>query len=155
MNSLEEIKIKQTLMDIIENFQTINQEFEIFSINEIDTDFTLKILKNHLEQIMIFLLDNAIKFSTNEKVIQINVRHTDKQLTIEVKDYGLGIPKEELPFVLNRFYRVDKARGRKHGGNGLGLSIAKGLLDIYQGTLEVDSVYGKWTKVQITFPLDR
>ena len=102
---------------------------------DIGTDFTLKILKSHLEQIMIILLDNAIKFSTNEKVIQINVRHTDKQLTIEVKDYGVGIPKEELPFVLNRFYRVDKARGRKHGGNGLGLSIAKRLLDIYQGNV--------------------
>ena len=85
-------------MDIIENFQTINQEFEIFSINEIDTDFTLKILKNHLEQIMIFLLDNAIKFSTNEKVIQINVRHTDKQLTIEVKDYGAGYPERRITF---------------------------------------------------------
>ena len=124
---------------------------EIFSTIDIDTDFTIKILKSHLEQIMIILLDNAIKYSTNEKVIQINVRHTDKQLTIEVKDYGVGIPKEELPFVLNRFYRVDKARSRKHGGNGLGLSIAKRLLDIYRGSLEIDSVYGKWTKVKLLF----
>ncbi|MCF6410063.1 HAMP domain-containing sensor histidine kinase [Pseudalkalibacillus salsuginis] len=154
MNSLEEVKIKEILVDIVENFQTTNNDFEIFSTIDIDMDFTIKILKSHLEQIMIILLDNAIKYSTNEKVIQINVRHTEKQLTIEVKDYGVGIPKEELPFVLNRFYRVDKARSRKYGGNGLGLSIAKRLLDIYQGTIEIDSVYGKWTKVLVSFPLD-
>ncbi|MDC3417156.1 HAMP domain-containing sensor histidine kinase [Aquibacillus salsiterrae] len=151
---LEEVNLKDSLLDIIENFQTVNNDFEISSTMDIDTEFTLKILKSHLEQIMIILLDNAIKYSTNEKVIQINVKHTNKQLTIEVKDFGVGIPKEELPFVRNRFYRVDKARSRKHGGNGLGLSIATRLLDIYRGTIEVDSVYGKWTKVQISFPLD-
>lgn len=153
-NSLEEVKMKGIMEDIVENFQTINNDFKISSTIDIDTDFTIKILKNHLEQIMVILLDNAIKYSTEEKVIQINVRHTDKHLMIEVKDYGMGIPKEELAFVLNRFYRVDKARSRKDGGNGLGLSIAKRLLDIYRGTLEIDSMYGKWTKVQITIPLD-
>ncbi|MFT4413405.1 HAMP domain-containing sensor histidine kinase [Bacillus sp. UMB0728] len=153
-NSLEEVKMKEIMEDIVENFQTINNDFKISSTIDIETDFTIKILKSHLEQIMIILLDNATKYSTDEKVIQINVRHSDRQLMIEVKDYGVGIPKEELPFVLNRFYRVDKARSRKHGGNGLGLSIAKRILDIYRGTLEIDSVYGKWTKVQITFPLD-
>ncbi|MFJ7978283.1 ATP-binding protein [Peribacillus sp. NPDC096379] len=153
-NSLEEVKIKEILVDIVENFKIINNDFEILSTIDISSDFTLKILKSHLEQIMIILLDNAIKYSANEKIIQIYVRNTGKQLTIEVKDYGVGIPKEELPFVSNRFYRVDKARSRKHGGNGLGLSIAKRLLDIYQGTIEMDSVYGKWTKVQITFTLE-
>ncbi len=153
-NSLEEVKIKEILVDIVENFKTINNDFEIFSTIDISSDFTLKILKSHLEQIMIILLDNAIKYSANKKVIQIYVRNADKQLTIEVKDYGVGIPKEELPFVSNRFYRVDKARSRKYGGNGLGLSIAKRLLDIYQGTIEMDSVYGKWTKVQIIFALE-
>ncbi|WP_066073768.1 HAMP domain-containing sensor histidine kinase [Neobacillus soli] len=154
MNPMEKVKIKEILVDIVENFNTLNNDFEIFSTIDISTDFTINILKSHLEQIMIILLDNAIKYSANEKVIQINVRHTDKLLTIEVKDYGMGITKEELPFVVNRFYRVDKARSRKHGGNGLGLSIAKRLLDMYQGTIEIDSVYGKWTKVMIAFPLD-
>ncbi|CAM3823731.1 MULTISPECIES: HAMP domain-containing sensor histidine kinase [Mesobacillus] len=154
MNSLEEVKMKEVMEDIVENFQTINDDFKISSTIDVDTDFTIKILKSHLEQIMIIILDNATKYSTDEKIIQINVRHTDRQLKIEVKDYGEGIPEEELPFVINRFYRVDKARSRKHGGNGLGLSIAKRLLDMYQGTLEIDSVYGKWTKVQITIPLD-
>lgn len=154
MNSLEEVIIKQTLVDIVENFQTINNDVKIFSTIDVGTDFTIKILKSHLEQIMIILLDNAIKYSTEEKVVQIHARQTDKKLLIEVKDYGVGISKEELPFVLNRFYRVDKARSRKHGGNGLGLSIAKRLLDMYQGTIEIDSVYGKWTKVLVSFPLD-
>ena len=56
MNSLEEVKIKEIMVDIVENFQTINSEFEIFSTIDIDTDFTIKILKSHLEQIMIYFI---------------------------------------------------------------------------------------------------
>ncbi|KIY23067.1 HAMP domain-containing sensor histidine kinase [Mesobacillus subterraneus] len=153
-SSLEKLNIRMVMEDIVENFQTINHNFTISSTIDVEADFAIKILKSHLEQIMIILLDNATKYSTEQKLIQIHVSHTNRQLKIEVKDYGEGIPEEELPFVMNRFYRVDKARSRKHGGNGLGLAIAKRLLDLYQGTLEIDSVYGKWTKVQITFPLN-
>ena len=153
MESLENIKVIGTLEGIIESFHTVHTDFEIFSNFDISSDFTLKMQKSHLEQIMIILLDNAIKYSSNKKIIQIDVRHLNNYVSIEVKDYGLGIPNEELPHVFNRFYRVDKARSRKNGGNGLGLSIAKRLLDLYQAKIEIDSVFGKWTKVKMTIPL--
>ncbi|WP_170289728.1 HAMP domain-containing sensor histidine kinase [Cytobacillus depressus] len=152
--SKENIHIKSTIEDIIENFQTVNQEFQLMSNLNISHKFTLPMMKRHLVQMVIIILDNAIKYSKDRKIVEINVKESGKKLIIEVKDYGIGIPKEELAFVLNRFYRVDKARSRKQGGNGLGLSIAKRLLDMYQGTIDIDSVYGEWTKVTISIPIE-
>lgn len=151
---LESIKVKSVIKDIVENFKVVSDGYQISSNLVISEDLTLNILKSHFEQIMIILLDNAIKYSKDEQVIQINAKEINQQLIIEVKDNGIGIEKEELAFVLNRLYRVDKARSRKQGGNGLGLSIAKGLLDMYEGSIEIDSVYGEWTKAKITFPID-
>ncbi|WP_052343588.1 ATP-binding protein [Bacillus massiliigorillae] len=74
-------------------------------------------------------------------------------MIVEVKDSGIGIPETEIPYVINRFYRVDKARSRKNGGNGLGLPIAHRLLNFYNGALKIESKNGEWTKVTITIPL--
>ena len=150
---LEPINLKSTINDIIENLQLVNTGYQFLTYLDIKSDFTLNIVKRHFEQIIIILLDNAIKYSKDEKIVQVDVHTTSDQLTIEIKDYGLGIPNEELPFVLNRFYRVDKARGSKQGGHGLGLSIAKRVLDQYKGSLEIDSLEGKWTKVRISFQI--
>lgn len=74
---------------------------------------------------------------------------------IEVKDFGIGIPQEEIPYVFHRFYRVDKARSRKQGGNGLGLAIAKRLVEKYGGTISIESKEGQGTTVILTFPVVR
>lgn len=152
---LEDIKIKGVIEDVVENFLTLNPDYNISSSIDISKDFTLKIFKNHLEQIIIILLDNAIKYSKNKKEIELKVKHSENSLAIEIKDYGVGIPEEDLPLVINRFYRVDKARSRKNGGNGLGLAIAKRLLEYYKGSIEIQSVYGEWTKVIINIPLSK
>ena len=150
---LEDIKIKGVIEDVVENFLTLNRDYKIASTIDISSNFTLKIFKIHLEQIIIILLDNAIKYSRIKKEIKLHVRLQENNLAIEIKDYGVGIPEEDLPLVMNRFYRVDKARSRKNGGNGLGLAIAKRLLEYYKGSIEIKSVYGEWTKVIITIPI--
>ncbi len=154
LENLETIKVRPTIEDVIENFKVVRNDHQIHSQLDVSKDFRLNISKRHLEQIIIILLDNAMKYSKPENVIQIHGMERERQFILEVKDYGIGIPEEDLPFVLNRFYRVDKARSRKDGGNGLGLSIAKRLLDMYQGTIEIESVYGKWTKVIVTLPFE-
>lgn len=154
VHTIESIRVKTIIVDTIENFKMISEDYQIFSNLNINNELSLKILKRHFEQILIILIDNALKYSKDEKIVQINAKKIEQHLIIEVKDYGIGIPKEELPFIINRFYRVDKARSRKYGGNGLGLSIAKRLLDMYQGTIEIESVYGKWTKVVVSFPIE-
>ena len=80
--------------------------------------------------------------STNESLLEF-----------VVQDFGVGIEKKDLKQVFNRFYRVDKARSRKRGGNGLGLSIAKRLIEVYQGTITVESVLGSGTVFRVELPI--
>jgi len=108
---------------------------------------------SYLEQIIIIVLDNAIKYTkTNDKYICIQTNLQRDNIAIRIVDHGVGIPESDLPFVLNRFYRVDKARSRKQGGNGLGLSIAKRLVEKYNGNIILESKEREGTSVTISFP---
>lgn len=106
----------------------------------------------HLKQIVTNLVDNALKHTPAGGRIEVSIVDTPPFVTLAVKDTGHGIPAEDLPFIFERFYRVDKARGRRAGGTGLGLAIVKGLVDLYQGTIEVESKLGQGTTVTIRLP---
>ncbi|MDM5361149.1 HAMP domain-containing sensor histidine kinase [Peribacillus sp. ACCC06369] len=101
-----------------------------------------------LEQVLVILLDNAMKYS--ESGIQIIITREANEIFIGVKDQGAGISSEHLPHVFERFYRVDSSRARKTGGNGLGLSIARTLVESLGGKLEIQSEVGEGTLVTIT-----
>ncbi len=148
----ENIRVKQVIGEIIENFKFVNPEFRMLTRLEISDDCVLPVQKNHFQQMMIIILDNAMKYTRDQKEIRVSAAMETGTLAISVMDYGMGIPEDELYLVTNRFYRVDKARSRKHGGNGLGLAIAKRLMEGYAGELQIDSVYGEWTKVTLRFP---
>lgn len=107
---------------------------------------------NHLEQILLIILDNAIKYSGPTKKIDLLGETRDNQLAIIVKDYGQGIAKRDLPFIFQRFYRANKARNRDISGIGLGLSIAHRLVTNYQGSIQAESNEGKGTSMTISFP---
>ncbi len=100
-----------------------------------------------LKQVLFILLDNAKKFSEREIDIIVSYEHEQPSLTI--KDYGIGIPKEDVEMVFERFFRVDKARSRKTGGTGLGLSIAKEIIAAHEGTIALESEEGSGTSVTI------
>ena len=93
------------------------------------------------------LLSNAIKYSGSDK-IEVNLIN-DKNIIIEVKDYGVGIPAEHLPRIFERFYRVDKTRSRQSGGTGLGLAIVKHIAELHNWGIEVNSEVGKGTNFRI------
>ncbi|KKB38133.1 HAMP domain-containing sensor histidine kinase [Bacillus thermotolerans] len=95
------------------------------------------------EQVFLNLLDNAIKYSDPSAKVTLSVKREKGEVLIEVKDEGRGIPEEHLPFIFERFYRVDKSRSRDLGGTGLGLSIAKELVEANKGRIEVKSEAGK------------
>lgn len=99
------------------------------------------------------LLVNAIKYSKSD-VVEFIITQEDKTVKIQVKDYGIGIAEEHLPFIFERFYRIDKARSRKNGGTGLGLAITKNIIELHNGKISVDSELGKGTTFTITLPLD-
>jgi two-component system sensor histidine kinase ArlS len=106
--------------------------------------------KDKIRQLLLILIDNAIKYS--KEPIDVRIRVHKNGVKLEVTDYGIGVPESEIPYMFDRFYRVDEARHRSTGGSGLGLSIAKKIIDIHEGSVEVYSKPGNGTTVAIQLP---
>lgn len=116
---------------------------------------TLHITEQHLEQLLLILLDNAVKYSGSSRCIELSATLAGEQAVLAVVDYGIGIAEEELPLVMNRFYRADKARIREGGGFGLGLAIARRLTESYGGELRIRSSLGKGTTAELVLGVAR
>lgn len=121
---------------------------------DLKTDSKLKVRvdKPLFEQALVNLIDNAIKYSNENSVIEIFSEASQDKINIHVRDYGTGIPKEHLPRLFERFYRVDKARSRKLGGTGLGLAIVKHIVQLHKGTVLVESQPGIGSTFTLSLP---
>jgi signal transduction histidine kinase len=109
--------------------------------------------KKSLEDLFVILLDNAIKYTEGKQAINVTVKKEDSILSIFVKDGGVGINKEDLPHIFDRFYRADRSRTKQRvGGYGLGLSIAKRIINLHNGNIRVESEIGKGSAFIITLP---
>ena len=104
-----------------------------------------------LEQVFVNLMDNAVKY-TEKGGITITLRPENGWVLVQIRDTGIGIPKQDLPRIFERFYVVDKSRSRKIGGTGLGLSIVKHIVLLHNGTIDVQSSQGVGTTVTVTLP---
>ncbi len=137
---------------VVKNFRVLHPDFQ-FLIDQPDKPIARAAMaKHHFEQLLFILLDNAVKYSQRVKQIAISLREEGSFVIVSIRDYGIGIPKEELKNVFLRFYRVDKARSREQGGAGLGLSIAKEIIDKYGGQIALESEVGKGTTVELAIP---
>ncbi len=103
-----------------------------------------------LKRLVVNLLTNAVKFSSNNDRVAIRLTAADAGFELSIQDQGIGIPQKELPFVFDRFYRVEKSRTKRAGGCGLGLSIAKEIADLHGLKLSITSEVGKGTTVSLT-----
>ena len=108
---------------------------------------------NRIGQVLRNLLDNAIAHTPKGGAITITAREKDNQVEVTVADTGGGIPPEDLPNIFERFYRVDKSRARATGGSGLGLTIAKRLVEAHGGKIEAQSEMGKGSHFAFTIPI--
>lgn len=108
--------------------------------------------RDKLQQVLLNLLANAIEFTPVSGDIDVTVRPTGSMVEVVVRDTGIGIPREDLPRIFERFYRVDKARSRMLGGTGLGLAIARQIIELLGGAIGIDSQVGKGTEVRFTVP---
>ncbi|WIF95823.1 sensor histidine kinase [Caminicella sporogenes] len=108
---------------------------------------------DRIEQVVLNIISNAIKYTEERGKVEVFLEKEDNTAIIRVKDTGIGIPKEDLSRIFERFYRVDKARSRELGGTGLGLSIAKEIIEAHNGLIKIDSEVEKGTEVTIHLPL--
>lgn len=150
----QKVHIKDTISEVLLSFETKVQEkgISIDIINNSTTNYVMADI-NSFKQILINLLDNAVKYSSKNSKIVILTSDSRDNVQISIKDNGQGIPKEDIPYIWDRFYRVDKDRSRETGGTGLGLAIVKELVEKNGGMVEVNSQIGKGTT--FTFELLR
>ena len=140
------------LNEVIVDYELIYEQLKIEKEDITKVDRLLGIPQEQLKQVLIIVFDNAIKYSGEQKKIAITSSEHEGKYKIDVKDNGYGISQEDLPFIFDRFYRVDKARSRTKGGTGLGLSIAKDILNKYGGDISAESMLGVGTTITIVIP---
>jgi len=128
-----------------------SQKHQILELRE-GPEVILSADRNRLYQLLLNLLDNAVKYTPEGGRITVSWRLRHQWVELEVADNGIGIPSEDLPRVFDRFYRVDKARSRKLGGSGLGLSICKWIVEAHGGEISLTSQLGQGTTVHVRLP---
>ena len=101
------------------------------------------------------LLENAVKYSREHGEIRLQATQRGPEIVLSVSDDGIGISKDQLPRIFERFYRADKARSRELGGTGLGLSIVKHIAQLHGGGVEAQSEVGKGTTIRVVLPIGR
>ncbi|GAE94625.1 phosphate regulon sensor protein PhoR [Gracilibacillus boraciitolerans JCM 21714] len=109
--------------------------------------------KSRLDQVLTNLVENAVRYTEKGK-ITLTVQEERKDVIIRVEDTGIGIKQEDIPYLFERFYRVDKSRSRANGGTGLGLSIVKNLVEMHDGSIQVESEIDKGTAITLRFPTE-
>jgi two-component system phosphate regulon sensor histidine kinase PhoR len=147
----EKIDVQQTLEDIITVETPHADEKHIQLITHFGTGLVLRGSRDRLEQMIINIVDNAIKYSDEESRVWISSFLSDGHVIIKVKDEGIGIAQENIPRLFERFYRVDESRSRQAGGTGLGLSIVKHIASLFNASIHVDSTLGEGTEFTIRF----
>ena len=153
-------KIKRTLATIMEPIRSsiqlcrTNADAKNIGISlSGDESITAKIDTSLMEQALVNLIDNAIKFSPENSDIQVTVDCDDEDIIISVQDEGIGIPKKNQERLFERFYRIDQARSRKAGGTGLGLAIVKHIAQVHEGRVTVSSTLGVGSTFTIHLPV--
>ncbi|WP_102026807.1 two-component system histidine kinase PnpS [Salirhabdus sp. Marseille-P4669] len=146
---LEDINLKNLVEDVKCFVQYTAEEKNIHLEMELDQSYPIRVEPSKITQLLLNLVMNAIHYTKEGGRVKLTAKDTDEYVKISIEDTGIGIPKEELPRIFERFYRVDKARSRNSGGTGLGLAIVKHIVEAHGGKIEVESQLGKGTTFHI------
>lgn len=150
--SIETVDVEPFLVELSERAAILARERGATFETQLEADGQIALDTTRISQVALILVDNAAKYSPAGAPISLRSRTQGNNLLIEVKDQGPGIPEAELPLVFERFYRVDKARARKQGGAGLGLSIAKTIVEAHGGHIEAESKLDEGTTMRVCLP---
>lgn len=147
---IEDFFIDELINEITYETSLIDSNHEI--VCEANEKVSITADRKLIKQALRIFIDNSIKFTPEDGTIKIKLRPEKRKVLITVEDSGIGIPKEDIPLVFNRFYRSDKSRTKKTGGHGLGLSIARWIIDKHKGYIKVESTVNIGTKIKVFLP---
>jgi two-component system phosphate regulon sensor histidine kinase PhoR len=151
----EAISVAEIIEDVY-NLMKNTADLKNIKINIVtQNDCIIEADRDRFKQMLINLVDNSIKYSEENGNVYIGVENSNNICTLYVEDTGVGMSKEHLDRIFERFYRIDKARSRAQGGTGLGLAIVKHIVLSLNGKIEVQSEIGKGTKFVIRIPIKR
>jgi signal transduction histidine kinase len=150
---LKPVRFDRIVQESVNKMQMLAEVKDVILHAEIDASVPMNADEERLHQLLVTVLDNAIKYTPEGGVIRVVCRKLAHSVHLEVEDTGIGIAPESLPHVFDRFYRGDKSRTRQEGGTGLGLAIAKWIVESHGGKIRVESKLSMGTQVLITFPI--
>jgi two-component system phosphate regulon sensor histidine kinase PhoR len=146
------LSVRQIVDEVMETVRPRAQQCEVSLYNDISADLPITADRGRFEQILLNLIDNAVKFNRRGGEVRVTAERQNGAVSISIKDTGIGIAASDLPRVFERFYRVDKARSVELGGTGLGLAIVKHLVRIQGGKITVESKPGQGTCFSLIWP---
>ncbi|MFN7065402.1 MAG: ATP-binding protein [Aquificaceae bacterium] len=149
----ESLNLGRIIEEVFELFEAQTKEREISLHKEVEENFEIKGDWDKIFLLFKNLVDNAISYNKRGGKVEVKAYKSKNQAIVEVIDTGVGIPKEHLPFIFERFYRVDPSRSREMGGTGLGLSIVKHIALSHGGRVEVESKEGEGSTFRVYLPL--
>ncbi|ADL69122.1 signal transduction histidine kinase [Thermoanaerobacterium thermosaccharolyticum M0795] len=157
IDNLKINKVRFNLSDLIKSL-LINYESIFINKNQhleknIEDGISIFADKDKISEVVINLLANANKYTGEGGNIKVKLYKEGKYAVLSVSDDGIGIPKEDLPFIYERFYRSEKSRNREYGGSGLGLSITKAIIKAHNGMINAESILNEGTKFTVKLPL--
>jgi len=146
--------ISELVREVLRDFMAVakNKNIEIEISNKVNPATEVFADEDKIRQVLINLLDNAVKYSDQNSRIILKLLEKDNFVSIAVQDFGIGIPESDLPRIFERFYRVDKNRSREMGGSGLGLSIVKHILELHNTKINVTSRLNEGSTFEFTLP---
>ena len=147
-----EISLNELIDEVARSMRSIAETRQMLLETRLIDDVSVNGDPGRLRELVSVLLDNAVKYADAGGRVEVALRREHRKAIIEVSDNGPGIPRDALPHVFDRFYRVDEARSRESGGTGLGLAIARHIVDAHGGTINIESSAGAGTKVTVELP---
>jgi len=150
-------KLKLEHVGLADLLKIVLSEFEHgppgVQIDDIPNEIVVKIDPEQIKTVFNNILTNAVKYSNpDSEPVRISVKRRPPNIMVQIADNGIGIPQDELPFIFEPFYRVDKSRTKDTGGYGLGLSLCKTIMEAHGGRIEIDSTPNVGTTVTLFFP---
>ena len=149
----ELIRMAPTIRQVAKMLGPVAEKSGVELELRLEEDSTVLITRDDLYQIVFNLIENGIKYNRPQGRVTVSLRKTTDLSKLTVTDTGMGIPKDALDHIFERFYRVDKDRSRQTGGSGLGLAIVRAIVQRNRGEIQVDSHLGQGTSFLVTFPI--